>query len=228
MLILFAIFALLIISGALVTILAQNAVHAALGLVGTLLSLAVVYVMLEAHFIASVQVIVYAGAIMVLFLFVIMLLDAARPVKSENPIPFVNEIAGGAAALVSGAMVFLVVNYKDPKPLEAAAAALQGGAPGPVGENLFTQFLLPFEAVSIVLLVAVVGAVALVQRPETKDEELPEYSGQMDGARVRPPTALTGPALTLEQSDDSLSPIPSSSELKPKLETAKLEAGGAS
>ena len=224
MLALFALFALLIISGALVTILAQNAVHAALGLVGTLLSLAVVYVMLEAHFIASIQVIVYAGAIMVLFLFVIMLLDTARPVKSENPIPYVNEIAGGAAALVSGAMVFLVVSFKDPKPLEAAAAALKGGAPGPVGENLFTQFLLPFEAVSIVLLVAVVGSVALVQRPEVKDEERPEYAGQMDGARVRPPVATSGAALTLEPTEDaSLNPARSSSELKPKLET-----GGAS
>lgn len=182
---LFALFALLVIVGGLVTVIAQNAVHAALGLVSTLLSLAVIYTMLDAHFIASVQVIVYAGAIMVLFLFVVMLLDAARPVREANTIPFVGDIAGIAAALTSGAMVFLALQYKAPMPLEKAAQALGGGSPNAVGINLFTKFLLPFEVVSIVLLVAVVGAVALVQRPEIQDEDLPELGHDKEPSMER-------------------------------------------
>lgn len=165
---LFFLFALLVILGGLVTILAPNAVHAALGLVATLLSLAVVYVMLSAHFLAAVQVIVYAGAIMVLFLFVIMLLDATQPVKTENPVPYIGEMAGIGAALLSGVMVLLVNTFKAPMDLAQATAKLQNGAPGVIGETLFTRFLLPFEAVSVVLLVAVVGAVILVRRPEIR------------------------------------------------------------
>ncbi|MBB6096976.1 NADH-quinone oxidoreductase subunit J [Deinobacterium chartae] len=171
---LFILLALVVVTGGLVTILASNAVHAALGLVGTLLSLAILYVTLDAHFLAAVQVVVYAGAIMVLFLFVIMLLDAARPVSDPNPIPHVGEWAGGAAAVLSGALVLIVSTFRAPRPLEAAEAALRGGAPGPVGEVLFTRFLLPFEAVSILLLVAVVGSVALIRRPQVQDDPVLE------------------------------------------------------
>ena len=172
--VLFVILALLTVVGALATILARNAVHAALGLVGTLLTLAGIYASLDAHFLAAVQVIVYAGAIMVLFLFVIMLLDANRPVGESNPIPYVTEIAAIGGALLAGAFVVLSLTFKDPKPLAAAAASLQGGAPGPLGVVLLTKFLLPFEAVSILLLVAVVGAVALVKRPAAQADPVTE------------------------------------------------------
>lgn len=172
--VLFVILALLVVMGGLGTILARNAVHAALGLVGTLIALAGIYASLDAHFLAAVQVIVYAGAIMVLFLFVVMLLDAGRPVGEVNPIPFVNEIAAIGGALLAGAFVVLSLSYQDPKPLAQAAAQLEGGAPSPVGVTLLTKFLLPFEAVSILLLVAVVGAVALVRRPAVQPDPATE------------------------------------------------------
>jgi NADH-quinone oxidoreductase subunit J len=201
---LFAIFALMVLTGALVTVLASNAVHAGLGLVATLLSLAVIYVMMDAHFIAAVQVIVYAGAIMVLFLFVLMLLDATRPVKEKNPIPFVNEVAGVASSLIAGAMVFLVMQFKEPIPLEQAIPQLQAGAPEAIGINLFTKFLLPFEAVSIVLLVAVVGAVALVQRPQVRDQDLPEYKNALEGEKERSREVSGAVALNMDLNMDAL------------------------
>ena len=75
------------------------------------------------------------------------------------------------------AFVVLAFTYKDPRPLAQAAAQLQNGAPGPVGETLLTRFLLPFEAVSILLLVAVVGSVALVQRPVQQPDPVMEAEG---------------------------------------------------
>jgi NADH-quinone oxidoreductase subunit J len=161
----FVLLSVLIITGALVTIIAQNAVHAALGLVATLVALAMTYVTLDAHFLGAVQVIVYAGAIMVLFLFVIMLLDATRPVTATNRIGYVNELAALGGAALAGALGLIVLSWRAPRPLAEAAAQLRGGEPGAIGETLLTRFVLPFEAVSVLLLVAVVGSIVLVKRP---------------------------------------------------------------
>lgn len=177
----FLILAFLTVLGAVLTVSVRNAVHAALALVGTLLSVAGLYATMNASFLGAVQVIVYAGAIMVLFLFVIMLLDANRPIAGRDRQPFITEIAAVGSALLAGAFVVIAFTYKDPKPLAQAAAQLQNGAPGPVGETLLTRFLLPFEAVSILLLVAVVGSVALVQRPVQQPDPVLEA----EGARVR-------------------------------------------
>ncbi|ULH16307.1 NADH-quinone oxidoreductase subunit J [Deinococcus sp. KNUC1210] len=174
----------LIIVGAIITVAARNAVHAALGLVGTLIALAGMYATMNASFVSVVQVIVYAGAVMVLFLFVIMLLNANLPVSGNNPVPYVTEIAAIGGALLASAFVVLAFTYSDPKPLAQAAAQLQNGAPGPVGETLLTRFLLPFEAVSILLLVAVVGSVALVQRPVVQPDAVTEGAAQ-SGKEVR-------------------------------------------
>ena len=164
MTVIFVILVLLAIAGALGTVTFKNGIYAALSLVGTLLSLAGLYVTLDAQFLASVQVIVYAGAIMVLFLFVIMLLNAAQPETREDPLTWVAPVAIASGLVIAAAFVYTAFQFKAPKPLEQASAALQGGTPGPVGEVLFTRFLLPFEAVSILLLIAIVGAVALVRR----------------------------------------------------------------
>ena len=160
----FVILAVLAIAGGLGTITFRNGIYSALSLVGTMLCLAMMYFTMDAQFLASVQVIVYAGAIMVLFLFVIMLLNATQLEPSNDPVPWVlpAAIAGGAA--LAAALVFVAFQFKAPKPLGDAVKALEGGTPGPVGEVLFTKFLLPFEAVSILLLIAIVGAVALVRR----------------------------------------------------------------
>lgn len=170
----FYLFAMLAIIGGVMTIASRNAVHAALGLVGTLLSIAGLFATMNASFLAATQVIVYAGAIMVLFLFVIMLLNANAPIKGRDPVPLVRELAGIGGALLAGGLMLIAFTYKDPYPLAESAAKLQNGTAGAVGGTLLTDFLLPFEAVSILLLVAIVGAVALVQRPASQSDGTPE------------------------------------------------------
>ena len=168
----FVLLALLAIAGGIGTITFKNAIYSALSLVGTMLALAMMYFTMDAQFLSAVQVIVYAGAIMVLFLFVIMLLNAALTETRSDPIPWVlpTGIIGGV--VLAGVLSFVAFSYKAPRPLEAAVKKLEGGAPGPVGEVLFTKFLLPFESVSILLLIAVVGSVALVRRDLDAKAEL--------------------------------------------------------
>ncbi|UBV42919.1 NADH-quinone oxidoreductase subunit J [Deinococcus taeanensis] len=190
----------LAIVGGIITIAARNAVHAALGLVGTLLSVAGLFATLNASFLAATQVIVYAGAVMVLFLFVIMLLNANQPVTGRDPVPFVRELAGIGGTLLAGAFVVLAFTFKDPRPLAESAAALKNGTALVMGETLLTRFLLPFEAVSILLLVAIVGAVALVQRPAPQPDGVPdELEAPVGSAREERSGAPRGaaPALSL-------------------------------
>ncbi len=164
----------LAIVGGVITIAARNAVHASLGLVGTLLCVAGLFATLNASFLAATQVIVYAGAVMVLFLFVIMLLNANQPVTSRDPVPYVRELAGIGGTLLAGAFVVLAFTFRDPRPLAEGAEALRGGTAMVMGETLLTRFLLPFEAVSVLLLVAIVGSVALVQRPAAQPDGVPD------------------------------------------------------
>lgn len=186
----------LAIVGAVITIAARNAVHAALGLVSTLLMVAGLFATMNASFLAATQVIVYAGAIMVLFLFVIMLLNANAPITGKDPIPYVREIGGIGAVLLAGAFVVLAYSYKDPANLAERAAQLQGGTASAVGVTLLTKFLFPFEAVSILLLVAIVGAIALVQRPANEPDGLPDSE----------PEAAT-PSVLAEHRSDPVVPI---------------------
>ncbi|WP_082689071.1 NADH-quinone oxidoreductase subunit J [Deinococcus actinosclerus] len=172
----------LAIVGGVITIAAKNAVHAALGLVGTLLCVAGLFATLNASFLAATQVIVYAGAVMVLFLFVIMLLNANQPVTERDPVPYVRELAGIGGTLLAGAFVVLAFTYRDPRPLAEGAAAVKNGSALVMGETLLTRFLLPFEAVSILLLVAIVGAVALVQRPAAQPDGVPDELEEPVGA----------------------------------------------
>ncbi|GAA5436921.1 NADH-quinone oxidoreductase subunit J [Deinococcus aquaticus] len=196
----------LAIVGGVITIAARNAVHAALGLVGTLLCVAGLFATLNASFLAATQVIVYAGAVMVLFLFVIMLLNANQPVTSRDPVPYVRELAGIGGTLLAGAFVVLAFTFEDPRPLAESAGALRGGTALVMGETLLTRFLLPFEAVSVLLLVAIVGAVALVQRPAAQPDGVPdelaadELAGPLGAAqpeRVEAPRGAA-PALMTE------------------------------
>jgi NADH-quinone oxidoreductase subunit J len=167
----FVILAVLAIAGALGTITFKSGIYSALSLVGTLLTLAMMYVTLHAQFLASVQVMVYAGAIMVLFLFVIMLLNESQ-MSGADPLPWVQPVAIAGGIVMAVALAFTAFQFKAPKNLETATAALQGGTPGAIGETLFTKFLLPFEAVSILLLIAAIGAVSLVHRQPAHNESL--------------------------------------------------------
>jgi NADH-quinone oxidoreductase subunit J len=169
--VIFVILAILTIAGAIGTVSFKSGMYSSLSLVGTLLTMAMIYVTLEAQFLAVVQVMVYAGAIMVLFLFVIMLLNESQ-VSGADPLPWVQPVAIAGGMVMAAALAFTAFQFKAPKHLETASAALQGGTPGVIGETLFTKFLLPFEAVSILLLIAAIGAVSLVHRQPAHNESL--------------------------------------------------------
>ena len=161
----FTVLAVGMVVGALGVVLLRQPVHAALSLVGTLLALAVTYVTLEAHFLAAVQVIVYAGAIMVLFLFVLMLLNVQRTVGPARSLPGLRWVAYAAGVVVATA-VGLVAFWQGRPPVDPALVAqhLRGGGPDGIADALFGELLLAFHLVGVLLLTGVVGAVALVQR----------------------------------------------------------------
>ncbi len=158
-LITFFVLALIAIAAALGMLLSRNAVYSALFLVLNFGTVAVLYILLDAPFIALTQVSVYAGAIMVLFLFVIMLLGTeALPVSKS--LPWQRPLAFALALILAGESVYLlffrnVINVIIPQPVQTF------GSPQAVGQALFNQYLLPFEITSVLLLVAMVGAIVL-------------------------------------------------------------------
>jgi NADH-quinone oxidoreductase subunit J len=162
----FAVFATAALAGAGGVVLAHKPVHAALSLVLTLFSVAVFFILQGAHFLAAVQVIVYAGAIVVLFLFVIMLLGVDKPEVLDEPLPIQRPLAVAVGvALLAG----LLLMARILEPTGAAAdrgSATQGDVTNVerLARSLFTDFLWPFEITSALLLIAVLGAVVLARR----------------------------------------------------------------
>jgi NADH-quinone oxidoreductase subunit J len=146
--------------GAYMAVTHRQALVAALFLVLNLLSVAVLYVLLEAPFVAAVQVIVYAGAIMVLFLFIIMLLDLRHEEGRQSG------LLQRALAAAGGAAFFLLLArgaLREPAPQDAASRGALGTAEA-VAALLFSDYLIPFELISVLLLAALVGAVVVARR----------------------------------------------------------------
>ncbi|HUF32210.1 MAG TPA: NADH-quinone oxidoreductase subunit J [Acidimicrobiales bacterium] len=165
----FLIAAVVILTGALGVILSRNPVHSALMLVMTLFGVAVLFVAQEAHFLAAVQVIVYAGAIVVLFLFVIMLLgvDTAENLQTE-PIGGQRPAAAVVAVASLGLLALLAVRAAQVSTgAESVIGPLDGDGSNTVllGRALFTDYVFAFEATGALLVIAVVGAVVLARRP---------------------------------------------------------------
>ncbi|MGA2530014.1 MAG: NADH-quinone oxidoreductase subunit J [Acidimicrobiales bacterium] len=168
----FALAAVICVVGALGVVLARNPVHSALMLVMTLFGVAILFVEENAQFLAAVQVIVYAGAIVVLFLFVIMLLGVDRSeVIAKEPLPGQRPVAVclGILGLVE---VLLLARGRWPSGAPQVSGTL--GTPASnvsqVGQSVFTTYLLAFEVTSALLVVAVVGAVVLARRPRRAPE----------------------------------------------------------
>ncbi len=162
----FLLFAVLGVVGALMVVLMRSPVSSALYLILTFVSLGGLYVLLDAPFLAAVQVIVYAGAIMVLFLFVIMLLNLQKDVD-EGLHRVARRAFGWLLGLVLAAQLWLLLRRPwglGPQGHEPPEAVARVGNTQAVGVRLFTDYLLPFEIVSLVLLVAIVGAVVLSLR----------------------------------------------------------------
>ena len=139
--------------------------YSALSLIVCLSALAGIYLLLDAPFIAAVQIIVYAGAIMVLFLFVIMLLDpfsGAVPVDKRKYLRYFALILGAAAVLL---LYPLLISYDPGKtPHDPLTAAGEAGTVAHLARTLFNDYLLPFEVTSVLILVAIIGAVVLARR----------------------------------------------------------------
>src|SRR6476660_3171157 len=165
----FYLFGLIAIASSIAFVTRKSPVAAVLWLVNTMFCLAALYVMLEAHFIGVIQVLVYAGAIMVVFLFVVMLLNLGQPSEIADIRGKWGRLAAGLLGLALRAQIAALAGGRLPEPFVPgtgydAAAVRDLGAIGSVAQPLFTDYLLAFELTSILLLVAIVGAVVIGRR----------------------------------------------------------------
>jgi len=159
--VLFWLFGICTVASALVVVGAKNPMGSAMALVATFFFLAGIYVLLLAHTIAVLQILVYAGAVMVLFLFVIMLLSLTGDERHSAP-TLMKVLGGAVAAALSGLLGSVFRQWIDVPPA-SSPAQLNAGSLHAVGALLYTQWLFPFEAVSLLLLVAIVGAVVVAK-----------------------------------------------------------------
>ena len=162
-LIIFFVLAVIAVLGALSLILQRHPIHSALSLIVVMIALAGLYLLMGAEFVAAVQIIVYGGAIMVLFVFVIMLLNAG--VEERTNLSKIAGIAGIPLAVVLLSFLAAAVARSH----EAAQAGLQSGmlaSTKDISTMLFREFVYPFELTSFLILVAIIGALVLAQREE--------------------------------------------------------------
>ncbi len=188
----FSVAAAAVLAGALGVVFSTNPVHAALMLVMTLFGVAVLFVAQAAHFLAAVQVIVYAGAIVVLFLFVIMLLGIdkaenlrAEPLRGQRPLAFLAGLGVLTAVLMlaRGAWV-------SGAPSQVATLSGPGSNVAKLANALFGRYLLAFEVTSVLLVIAVVGAVVLTGQEPAAEPTEPEAKSTEPGAKLTEPGAV--------------------------------------
>jgi NADH-quinone oxidoreductase subunit J len=182
----FAASAAVILVGAVGVVTSRNPVHAALSLVMTLFGVAVLFIEQEADFLAAVQIIVYAGAIVVLFLFVIMFLGVDKaedvnvePLGGQRPLAVAFSVITLGGVLAMAATSHWVTGAKHvvgPIQGHVAGPGSPAGEPAQLGKQLFTTYLFAFEATAALLVIAVVGAVVLARRPPSVHAEADEAS----------------------------------------------------
>ena len=160
---LFILFAGLAIGCGLAVVAQRNPLYSAISLIGVFISLACLYVMLAAPFIAAVQVIVYAGAIMVLVVFVIMLLNVEQEERGRTRLKFLVPAAIALSAVLIAEVAFILVTVQEFR-VTPTGNGSDVGLTHSIGTQLFTRYLLPFEITSILLLMAIVGAMTLARR----------------------------------------------------------------
>ena len=158
--ILFVVFAALAVGGALNLLLQSHPINSALSLIVVMGSLALIYLLLGAEFVAAIQIIVYAGAIMVLFVFVIMLLNAGQEERTDGS--RISRLFGfPGVALLVGLILWVLLRAKDGPQVQLGKFV---GGIHDVGRLLFRDYLLPFEVTSVLILIAIMGAVVLARR----------------------------------------------------------------
>lgn len=157
--IVFLIFAVVAVLCGINVVVRTHPITSALSLIGVMASLAVLYLLLGAQFIAAAQVLVYAGAIMVLFIFVLMLLNAGAEGKSRGA--WMARLVGAPLLVALLAILSFVIFRMFPRSVGVKFGGFTGGTVERVGQAIFTTYLLPFEITSILVLIAIVGAVVL-------------------------------------------------------------------
>jgi len=192
----FVVAAAIVLAGAIGVVVARNPVHSALMLVMTLFGVAVLFVLQRDPFLAAVQVIVYAGAIVVLFLFVIMFLGVDReenigfePLRGQRPLAIGLVVLGTTGLLLLGQ----VSRWTTGAP---HVAGVDGGKQSNVyllGKSVYTTYLFPFEATAALLVIAVVGAVVLARRPPTGANPVTDAPAEAVPAGAMPANAMPAP-----------------------------------
>jgi NADH-quinone oxidoreductase subunit J len=160
--ILFIIFAVIAVVCGFNLVFQKHPISSALSLIGVMGSLAVLYLLLGAEFIAMAQMIVYGGAVMVLFIFVIMLLNAGAE-KSTSKSWFA-QIVGLPLLLAFVALLVFLIRGVLPTMRSVEFGSWVGGKAEQIGQMLFTEYLLPFEVISVLILIAILGAVVLARK----------------------------------------------------------------
>src|SRR5687767_5755062 len=206
---LFVLFGGLALGCAVAMVAQRNPLYSAVSLVGVFVSLACLYVLLQAPFIAAIQVIVYAGAIMVLVVFVIMLLNVEEEVRRPLRLTYLIPVGVLLAAVLVGEAAFMLqLGRGDAVRFEPTAPRTSDiGLTASIGTGMFTKYLLPFEVTSVLILMALVGAITLARQgrtpllaaPGNVTEEPPVLTGRGDVALTPGDTAATGRAFAREQ-----------------------------
>ena len=205
--ILFVLFGAMALGCAVAVVAQRNPLFSAISLIGVFISLACLYLTLQAPFIAAVQVIVYAGAIMVLVVFVIMLLNVEEEVRRPVRLRFLIPVGVLLAAVLVGEAAFMLsLGGNGPTPAHATYGS-DLGLTASIGAGMFTKYLLPFEVTSVLILMAMVGAITLARQSRTPLLAAPGSAAQepavlnAGGDLVLKPgdTAATGRAFAREQ-----------------------------
>jgi NADH-quinone oxidoreductase subunit J len=157
--VLFLIFAAIAVVAAVNVVVQTHPIASAVSLIGVMASLAVLYLLLGAEFIAAAQVIVYAGAVMVLFIFVIMLLNAGAEAKAGRSL--MAQFLGAPLLIALLGVLAYFVQRLFPGSVKVHFGGFTGGTAQAVGRALFTTYLLPFEVTSLLILIAILGAIVL-------------------------------------------------------------------
>ena len=155
----FVIFAIAAMAGAIALVSARNPVYSAMGLLLTMFSMAVFYVLNDAHFVAAVQVLIYAGAVMTLFLFVIMLIGVDKEESREEKILYQRPLV----AVLSGGLILLIVLAGNTAWVVFEGGGAEVGTIENIADALFGTWMLPFQATILLLTIAAVGSLALAR-----------------------------------------------------------------
>jgi NADH-quinone oxidoreductase subunit J len=183
----FIVFAVLAVGGAVGVITRSNIVHALLLLVFTFVNVAAIYMLTQAYFLAVIQVLVYAGAILVLFAFVVMFLNLREFMEQEQLHRSQRWVVLVLAPIMLAEFVFVALGITWASVqggMDPVAVAAAGGNTRAIGMVLFNDMLLPFEVASLILLVGMVGAIVLAKKEDAGNMSLREWTGDEESSQV--------------------------------------------